>query len=95
MSSQLDAKPPKPIIYAVWIRGIGWLNPGDSMAPERLTPRHHLETTFTTTQREVADAAARMWGKAATVIPWDESMYYLEKVFLEREKVNRRWHVLG
>lgn len=70
-----------PIIYAVWIAGQGWLKlAGDS------------ERTFVSLQKEVAESAARLWGKGATVLPWDRSLLDFEGVFLKQQDGRWLWN---
>ncbi|MGB8647345.1 MAG: hypothetical protein WCF84_19075 [Anaerolineae bacterium] len=71
--STLDTKGPATIAYAVWIRGKGWLrDSGDSV--------------FADLHIEMAQGAAQLWGKGARVVPFDDAMLNLEKVFLARER---------
>lgn len=67
---------PPQIVFAVWIRGRGWLKEKDDDA----------QTTFVAFATEVAESAARLWGKDAQVLPFDQSLLDLESKFLAREK---------
>ncbi len=65
-----------PLVFAVWIRGHGWLKEKDDDA----------QTTFVAFSPEVAESAARLWGRDAQVLPFDQSLLDLEKKFLRREQ---------
>ena len=66
------------IIYAVWIKGQGWLKlDGDK------------ERTFLSLQKEVAQTAATLWGKDAIVMPWDKTLLLFEATFLQHQHF--RW----
>ncbi len=67
---------PLQLVYAVWIRGHGWLKEKDDDA----------QTTFVAFSPEVAESAARLWGRDAQVLPFDQSLLDLEQKFLRREK---------
>lgn len=67
---------PTQIVYAVWIRGYGWLKEKEDDA----------RTTFAAFSPEVAESAAHLWGKDAEVLPFDQSLLDLESKFLAREK---------
>ncbi len=64
-----------PLVYAVWIRGRGWLKQNDA----------EPQTTFADVNREVAESAAQLWGKDARVLPFDGALLDLEQKFLARE----------
>ncbi len=71
----LPPVPPQRLTYAIWVRGSGWL-------------RHDAPNAeiFATEQREVADAVLALYQGDAAVCPFDESMPFLEKTFLQRER---------
>lgn len=77
---------PPQIVYAVWIRGQGWLKEKDD---ER-------GTTFVAFSPEVAASAAQLWGAEARVLAFDQSLLDLESKFLEREQaLNARKGIKG
>ncbi len=81
MSDQTEAKtngtsPAGSIAYAVWIRGRGWL-------------RDDGGNVFADLHLEMAQGAAELWGSGARVVPFDDSMLNLEKVFLAHEHESR------
>lgn len=73
-------------VYAVWIRGKGWLKQDDTKG----------DTTLAALNKAVAESAARLWGKDAQVLPFDQSLLDLETKFLAREhELNTRTRVRG
>ena len=74
----MDVSNTPPLIYGVWIRGKGWLK--------------NQAGLFATTQIEVAQTAAKLYGRGAAIMPLDESLKDFEGIFLEREKA-RSWHI--
>lgn len=65
-----------PIVYGVWLHGKGWLKDEGGTKP------------FADEQREVADSAARLWGRGALVTPIDDALIELEKMLVARERKN-------
>jgi len=68
-----------PIAYGVWIPGVGWLK--------------HGSRAFADVHREVAAAAARLYGGPAFVVETDApevAMLELEGKFLEQERKRER-----
>lgn len=63
-------------VYAVWIRGKGWLKQNEANAG----------TAFVSFEFRVAETAAHLWGAGAQVLPFDGSLLDLETRFLERER---------
>ncbi len=72
---EAQADPLEKTVYAVWIRGKGWLKHSEDG-----------QTTFCSTNRAVANTAALLWGQDAQVLPFDQSLLDLESKFLTREK---------
>jgi hypothetical protein len=66
-----------PLVYGVWIPGTGWLK------DER------TQRCFADVRIEVAEAAAKLYGADARVMPFDESLKTLEAIFLDREAEQR------
>ncbi len=62
-----------PLVYGVWIPGLGWLKSPDG--------RH-----FADLNREAAESACRLYGPGARVEVFDDAMRDLEPVFLEQER---------
>lgn len=75
VARRLEAGKPR-VAYGVWIAERGWL-------------KNHAGRVFASEQVAVAQTAARLWGRAAQVLPVDESLGDLERTFLEQQQV--RW----
>ncbi len=73
-----------PLTYGVWIRGVGWLKNENGLI-------------FADVRLVVAQQAARLYGRGACVVPVDQALGDLEKLFLQRERLseqNRWWRRL-
>lgn len=75
MSTETAALPGERTVYAVWIKGKGWLKQNEENA----------ETAFVSFEFQVAETAAHLWGSGAQVLPFDGSLLDLEARFLKRE----------
>lgn len=65
------------LVYAVWIEGKGWL-------------RDDKGNVFADLHKELADGAAQLWGRGASVVPFDESMLNLEQTLLQRARARKQ-----
>lgn len=74
------------VTYGVWIDGDGWLK------REKRTNDKPGDREFATDSLITAERVAAFWGQGAVVLPIDDSLIDLEKLFLERRAPKvRKW----